>query len=349
MTTRDETDTAVTSTEAATEAAATEDTSAAPPTETSVKQKKGSKAPKAKAPKTVDAASSEAPTAQKMAKLKNANSKAELSIQEMSPHFDPDDLTLIEDPAHPLYDPRIKLPVDDRLVTNISRVGVLEPVLVRVVYQQHERIVEVVDGRQRVKAARKANQSLRGKDKVRIPVVTYAGDERKLREAMYSTFIRQDDTPVQKAEKAMILLNDGYDVKGAAEVMGCTAQTIRNYKHMLALSPRVQKAIDSGEVNPSHVMALHTLEHDKQDEALQKMLDSGSTKGRKAKAQVDKARGKKNSAPTSRMRNRALIEDAMKRVKKSGKYQIAYDVLRWVLGHDKIDGPLATLLFGEDE
>jgi len=45
--------------------------------------------------------------------------------------FDPDDLVLINDPTHPLYDARIKLPLKPEFVANIKALGVTVPVVVR--------------------------------------------------------------------------------------------------------------------------------------------------------------------------------------------------------------------------
>ncbi|PQP06938.1 hypothetical protein C5615_38250 [Burkholderia cepacia] len=62
--------------------------------------------------------------------------------------FDPDALTLITDPAHPLFDRRALLPFDEARVRNIRYRGVLETILVNRDPQTGE--VVVVDGRRRV-------------------------------------------------------------------------------------------------------------------------------------------------------------------------------------------------------
>jgi len=67
--------------------------------------------------------------------------------------FDPDDLVLIEDPKHPLYDARIKLPLKPEFVANIKALGVTVPVVVRKIDGRPV----VIDGRQRVRAAIEAN------------------------------------------------------------------------------------------------------------------------------------------------------------------------------------------------
>ncbi|WP_242609785.1 ParB N-terminal domain-containing protein [Achromobacter xylosoxidans] len=71
-------------------------------------------------------------------------------------NFDPAKLTLVTDENSPLYDARVHLAVDEALARNIDYQGVLEPIAVSKNPETGE--TEVVFGRQRVKAARLANE-----------------------------------------------------------------------------------------------------------------------------------------------------------------------------------------------
>ena len=96
--------------------------------------------------------------------------------------FDPEDVVIVDDPNHPLYDhERVALPFDENMVLSMSAVGVRTPVKVR---QNGETadgkaIIEVVDGRQRVKACREANRRLlaSGGTPLRLPAVMERGDD----------------------------------------------------------------------------------------------------------------------------------------------------------------------------
>ena len=44
--------------------------------------------------------------------------------------FEPENLHLVTDKAHPLYDERIHLPINEAMVLNIMDQGVLEPIIV---------------------------------------------------------------------------------------------------------------------------------------------------------------------------------------------------------------------------
>lgn len=73
--------------------------------------------------------------------------------------LDPDWVVMVEDPAHPLYDPRIDLPLDYTLVLGIATDGVRRPIEVRHNGENGKGhpILEVISGRQRVKSARFIN------------------------------------------------------------------------------------------------------------------------------------------------------------------------------------------------
>ena len=63
--------------------------------------------------------------------------------------FDPENLHLVTDKTHPLYDERIHLPIDEGMVLNIKELGVLEPIIV---WKDPETgLTCVVVGRQRVR------------------------------------------------------------------------------------------------------------------------------------------------------------------------------------------------------
>ncbi|HHT0475637.1 TPA: hypothetical protein ACTW83_003826 [Klebsiella michiganensis] len=61
--------------------------------------------------------------------------------------FEPENLHIVTDKAHPLYDERIHLPLSEAMVLNIMDQGVLEPIIV---WKDPETGLScVVDGRQR--------------------------------------------------------------------------------------------------------------------------------------------------------------------------------------------------------
>jgi hypothetical protein len=67
-----------------------------------------------------------------------------------------ENLHLVTDKTHPLYDERVHLPIDEGMVLNIMELGVLEPIIV---WKDPETgLTCVVVGRQRVKHTLEANK-----------------------------------------------------------------------------------------------------------------------------------------------------------------------------------------------
>lgn len=294
-----------------------------------------------------------APPMRKPKKAKKASGESPTRAKGELAWFDPADVVLMTDEAHPLYDPRAVEPPDSTLVesmlslaSNDEPMGVLEPVLG---YVNDEDQVIIIDGRRRTTAAREANKRLKGKYTILLPVLPREGSADDLFEVMLGTFIRKDDSPLEKARKAGTLLGKGRDVKQVAAVMGCTAQTIRNFKQLLSCTPQVQKAVEKGQIGATIIKEIHDLEPEKQNELVAKMIEAGKTGGRVAKAKVAKAKRKKVDAPpTRRMMSRVKIEAWVKALKKAEKYEREIGVLKFVLGHERaIDGQLKNLAFAD--
>ena len=111
----------------------------------------------------------------------------------------------MSDPAHPLYDERIHLPIDDAMVQNIMSLGVLEPIIV---WKDPETgLTCVVEGRQRVKNTAEANRRLKeqGKPTLLVPGVAKRGSPFNMAQVMISANeIHIPDTPLGRAKKCPI-------------------------------------------------------------------------------------------------------------------------------------------------
>jgi ParB family chromosome partitioning protein len=211
-------------------------------------------------------------------------------------YLDPDNLLIIEDKDHALYDPRIEKPLSEPFVRSIMARGVLEPVIVRKNGEQPE----VVDGRQRVRGAREANRRLRaeGASPVSIPILLWRGDDG----AAFETAIvlneqREDDTPLARAKKANILLQRGRSDSDVAEIFGVSTVTIRAWVELLDLHPKVQAAVEQGQISASNAVSkLGTLPREKQIEVLTELGAHGNN-GVSVRKAVEKAGGKAGAKP----------------------------------------------------
>lgn len=195
-----------------------------------------------------------------------------------------------EDASHPLYDSRIDLPVDENLAKNITVYGVQHPVLV----QQGDGVVYVVDGRQRVRAARMANEQLSaaGEITIKVPVLGVEGNERKLTGIMISTNEqRRDDDVLAKAIKAERMMALTGSKSEVALAFGRTVQTIMSWLKLAAAHVEIHNAVRSGRITMTTAVELAELDASKQEAALEELLSkTGRTApevtGKETKVQV---------------------------------------------------------------
>ncbi len=168
---------------------------------------------------------------------------------------------------HPLYDERISMPLRESFVKSVLASGVLQTVLCR----KDGSSFQVIDGRQRVRAAREANKRLvaSGGEPLRIPVTLRKDTDLTLAMAVVATNEhRQADLPMNRARKALRLLNHGADIDQIAAQFNVSEQTIKNWLKLHDLDPKVQKAIDAGKISASAAAPLAKLSRDRQIEML---------------------------------------------------------------------------------
>lgn len=208
--------------------------------------------------------------------------------------FNPDDLVLVTDKDSPYYDPRVELPVNDSLVSNIlhDRQGVLEPVIIT----KDGTSPIVLAGKQRVKAAVKANQLLKsaGEDPMKVPCLQKKGDESTLYGITLSeNENRVEDSMVEKAKKLQRYYNFGGSAKEAAAIFGVSLQAIKIWEKLLDLSSTVIKAIEAGEIAASAAVKLASLPKSEQGEKLKEIISKGKPTGKAVKKGTPKPKAKK--------------------------------------------------------
>ncbi|WP_088148162.1 ParB/RepB/Spo0J family partition protein [Achromobacter denitrificans] len=239
-------------------------------------------------------------------------------------NFDPDKLTLVTDESSPLYDPRVHLPVDEALARNIDFQGVLEPVGVSKNPETGE--TEVVFGRQRVKAARLANEwrRARGVAERQVPGIVYAGKRQDALDAIVSeNEARTADSPLGRAEKMRRHLALGRGEDQIAVIYNCTVITVRDTLALLDSPKAVQNAVERGQITLTHAKALAKLKPEEQRAKVAELIEAG--KDAKPHERSRKQAAVMGERP--RVRSRKQILTALEQ--SEGDYAAA---LRWVLG-----------------
>lgn len=250
----------------------------------------------------------------------------------------PEDLTIVgldteDGPEHPLYDERIKLPVDQQFVELMLLQGFTSVVKAR----KNGDKLEVVYGRQRVRTAREANKLLvaKGEEPIRCEVRVVKDQDAGLMGLMIAeNAYHQEDGPLVQADKLARFLARGRTEKEASVVFKCTLQTIKNLQKLLDLDPVVRRAVERGAVSASAAGELSAMSRDDQKTELTKLIES-SDGGLKVTTKAVKAaaKAKKNGAEeTLTAPPKRLITKVLKLNKEQD-----------VLNHDFVAGVLWVL------
>lgn len=244
--------------------------------------------------------------------------------------FAPENLTLVTDKAHPLYDERVNLPVDENMVLNIMYQGVIEPIVVRKNRETGE--TEVVAGRQRVKNAIEANVRLRAKgcEPIRVPATIRNGNDGEMAGVMVSeNEIRRADTPMGRAEKMAQLLKFGKDESALAVIFGCSEATVKTHLALLECCAAVRNAVEAGKINLGHAKALAKMEPAEQREKLGELVKAGDgAQGH------EKARKQREVIASDKPKMRTRKEILAAIADETEDFDSWRDALRWALGEE---------------
>jgi ParB family transcriptional regulator, chromosome partitioning protein len=244
-------------------------------------------------------------------------------------YFDPEVLTLVTEPTHPLYDSRVHWPLDESMVRNIMFQGVIQPIEVNKNPETGE--IEVVTGRQRVKNCREANRRLveRGEKPQLVPAtvrkVAVRDRARVLSARMASeNSIRQQESPITRAEKMAQQVSLGRSDEEVGILFGVRPQTVRASLELLECCAAVQDAVEAGKVNVTHAKQLAKLAPAEQRAKVAELIAAGDgvaghERSRKQRAVMGDGK--------PRMKTRAKIEKELESAE--GERAVA---LRWVLG-----------------
>lgn len=268
--------------------------------------------------------------------------------------YDPDALTLIEDPSHPLYDPSVHQQPPKAFVEGIIEHGVLKPICIRRngTDRYGRAIIEVVDGRMRVKGARLANVELRklGKEPILVEAKLQKGmGDADAESAMIllNEHQRVEDL-VTRAERLKRYLAHGHTEKQARVHFGMRSRGFTQLMQVIEMSEPVRAALRDKKVTFEIAVKLSALPESKQAAALEAVLAEAGGKGRgeKAKAAADKhtaGNGKKKE----RVKPVTLVTKALENVScmPEDKYaEGVRDALEWALGRvDKVPPQWAPL------
>ena len=249
---------------------------------------------------------------------------------------------LVNDKSSPLYDDRLDLPVSEELALSIAREGQIQAGKVR----KNGPKLEILDGRQRYRAALLANQwikagdprvSFRGGQEVQFKFeVVKPEDEADAVRKMLAANLRIDETPIIRAKRITRALKWGLTEEDVRVAYGFkTVATIKNILALLDCAPTVQKAVDQGEIPESVARKFADLDHNAQKDLLVEMREKGVMRGADAgRAVAQKKSGKTVAAKTvgKKMLTREFLTLYVEAVKEVPGSEVVVANLNFVLG-----------------
>lgn len=249
--------------------------------------------------------------------------------------MDPRKVLLTSDKDHPLYDERAATAPPKWFVNGIRKTGWKSVPPIEIRYSGTDEagapIVHVVNGRQRVQAARIINEEdgLEGKDYILAKAVVWEGTDSEAADAVirFNEGRVRDSLPVRIA-KAKRRLDAGRDRVDVAEMFGVSLKTLDKWMTVNDMAPALAEAVMSEAVSLEVAIPLAKLPREAQGKALEELREEGKATGPRAKqAAVSKASRGQEKAPQKRSRKYAELEakrtEALKTMK-PGRFRDGY-------------------------
>lgn len=166
--------------------------------------------------------------------------------------YDPASLTIVglDVPGaqdHPCWDPeRLERPLNPSAVIDVLYHGITLPVVCR----RNGELVEIVDGKTRVRWARTANAAYGSS--VMVPVIFVRGTDDEIRRLVVTlNELRESDPPTVKAAKAERMRAAGMDEAVIAASFGIKVPMLRRWRNLGELAEPVARMVDAGELSVS--------------------------------------------------------------------------------------------------
>lgn len=246
--------------------------------------------------------------------------------------FDPDQLLLITDERHPLYDPRALEKPDDALVQSMMTFGFKTSSSIEVESTNDGMVV--VDGRRRVLAAREVKRlQIKNGDEAVIRVRCLCSKDQPFIGMILGNAHRKDESLLQKAAKAQRALGMGRTEQEVANLFGVTKQTIKNWLEAMLLPTDIKKALDADKITMTLALQLAKKPPEEQAQVLA-TAETTPIRGEQGKARVKSPPkeevSKKLTTAQVRKLHTALVEDGRANV----NIELAAAILGYILGED---------------
>lgn len=180
----------------------------------------------------------------------------------------------------------------NELADSIRQNGVLQPIIVRQINEDH---YEIIAGERRWRACKKAGLRF-------IPVIVKeASDKEVLHYAIIENIQRENLTPLEEAESYEKLRQDyGYTHEELAHVLGKSRSYISNTLRLNSLDEKVKQAIQENSISAGHARALVGLPITEQEKIIQDIVRNSLS----VRELENKIRSQKNNTKPGKSSNK---------------------------------------------
>lgn len=175
---------------------------------------------------------------------------------------------------HPLYDDTVHDEPDEEMAQSLGENGQLMAILLR----KNGPLIEVIDGRDRTKAARLWNEANPGKPILLQWRLFRGKSDAELLDAMVVANEHRKDKPViWKARMAYRMIGYGRSTADAARRFKVSPETIRSWLEALDAATPIQEAMLTGEFSANDAKAVTDLLHKDQVAVLELARENGTS------------------------------------------------------------------------
>lgn len=154
------------------------------------------------------------------------------------------------------------------LIHSIQEKGILQPLIVRPLTDDHNGPYEIIAGERRWRAAKTLNLEI-------VPaIIRICNDQEALETALIENVQRDDLSPVEEAEAYQRLMDEfSYTQEELAKSIGKSRSHVANMLRLNGLPVYVKELIDQGKISAGHARTLITATD--VDQMVQQILDGG--------------------------------------------------------------------------
>lgn len=250
--------------------------------------------------------------------------------------YDPENVKLVTDPAHPLYQATVHDPIEEPDIANVMAFGILEPIIVAKDPETGETLC--VAGRTRTKWCREANRRLKklGQKTHMLPATVKRGEMYVLTEIMVSeNAIRREYTKLERAREMQKLVDMNRPLEEIAVTFGLKSpKTVKDALLVLDATKAVRDAVGVGDITFTQGAKLAKLPPEEQREKVAAIKTHSAPKQGKRNGEARKRAAIVDGTPQHRPKREIVKKIELLKESDNAKAKTWLEAIEWTMGEE---------------